>query len=91
MNKTYKYEWCLKCGADRSNKQEEEVCECGGKIFLFGDTIILEYGKFKCNCGSEEFQKVFRMNRNPIYDTTYKCNRCGATIGKQVYYESPYM
>ena len=91
MSKKYKYEWCMSCKTDHSDKQKEEICQCGGRNFLFGDTIVLEDGKFKCSCGSEKFQQMFHMNRNPIYDTTYKCIKCGATIGKQVYYESPYL
>ena len=89
--KDYKYEWCLNCNKDHSDKQDEEICGCGGRSFLFGDTDIQKDDRYICECGNDEFNQVFHMNRSPIYDTTYKCTSCGANVGKQIYCESPYL
>lgn len=91
IDKKYKYEWCLNCNKDHSDKQDEEVCKCGGRNFLFGDTIIQKDGRYICTCGNDELKQMFRLNHSLIYDTTYRCTSCGANVGKQIYYENPYV
>ena len=87
MAKEYKTEYCMDCKSDHSDKQKEEICECGGRNFIFGDTVVLEDGKFKCSCGSDEFRLIARVNMNPVYNGTYMCSKCGAIVVKQLYLE----
>ncbi len=83
-------EYCMVCGNE--NPQDREVCQCGGRNFVFGSNF--EYSKEQgvvCQCGSKEFKMVSHFNMNPIYNKTYRCNTCGNGIGVQTYYESPYL
>lgn len=88
MIKTEK-EYCMKCG--NLNPQDREICECGGRNFVFGNNFTYENKKVVCGCGNDKFQMTFHMNANPIYTKNYKCSECGNIIGTQTYYESPYM
>jgi hypothetical protein len=81
--KNYEKEYCMKCG--KTNPHGREVCECGGRNFVFGNNF--NYTKEKgviCDCGNNKFEMVFHLNMNPIYEKTYKC-KCGNRIGVQVY------
>jgi hypothetical protein len=90
MKKDYKYEYCLKCKIDHSDKQDEEVCECGSRDFIFGDKIAKSEQGFSCGCGNPKLKMTCHMNCDPIYNSTYVCENCGAVIGKQVYLEDSY-
>ena len=82
--------FCLKCNKDLSEVRNLISCECGGRDFIFGKTIIRRSDRFSCNCGNSEFKRISHMNMNPTYITTYECTKCNATVGKEIYYESPY-
>lgn len=82
--KEYKHEFCLKCLQE--NPQDREVCECGGRNFVFGDKINIVDGKVVCDCGATEFRMAMHMNMHPIYNKTYKCD-CGSHFGMQTYLE----
>ena len=86
----YNHEFCLSCF--KENPQDREICECGGRNFVFGDHIKLVDKQVVCDCGSTEFKMTFHMNCSPIYDKTYKCE-CGKCFGMQTYhksYDDPY-
>lgn len=82
--------FCLTCKKDLSNRETLGGCECGSNDFIYGDTITLQDGVFKCSCGSDKFKKVSHFNMNPRYISTYQCYGCDALVSKETYYESPY-
>jgi len=88
MNQKYEKEYCMVCG--NINPQDREICECGGRNFVYGNKFTYEDKKVVCNCGSDQFKTTFHMNTNPIYIKNYKCIFCGNIIGMQTYYKSPY-
>lgn len=86
----FEKEYCMTCG--RENPQDREICECGGRNFVFGDNF--HYHKKKgvtCGCGNNQFQMISHVNMNPIYNKTYRCVQCDNVIGVQTYYKSPYL
>lgn len=85
----FEKEFCMKCG--KENPQDREICECGGRNFVFGDSFQYIDGKVICNCGNDKFKMITHINMNPIYNKTYRCSKCGNHIGVQIYYESPYL
>lgn len=88
MTKTYEKEFCMVCG--KENPQDREICECGGRNFVFGNKFTFENREVVCSCGNNRFQMTSHINMNPIYNKTYKCSKCGNSIGVQTYYKSPY-
>ena len=89
--KSNEIEYCMKC--ENKNPVDKEVCDCGGRNFVFGGIDTFTYtkeGGATCNCGSKKFTMMAHINRNPIYDKTYMCASCGTVIGTQTYYKSPY-
>ncbi len=85
--KHYKHEYCLSC--KQENPQDQAICKCGGRNFVFGDYISIIDDKIQCECGSQEFKMTFHMNSSPIYNKTYKCD-CGKSFGMQTYVEDSY-
>lgn len=82
--------FCMACKKDLSDVEHMEMCECGSKNFIYGNTVTsTEYG-FGCSCGCSKFKMVAHINMNPKYISTYECIECGETISTEVYYESPY-
>lgn len=82
-------EYCMSCGED--NPSDREICECGGRNFIFGKNFSLKDKKAVCNCSCDTFELVLSINRSPFHDKTYKCNKCDNTIGVQVYAENEYI
>lgn len=79
-------EYCLDCG--KENTQDKEICSCGGRRFVYGNNFRFKKGEgITCECGCEHFEIVSHFSMNPIYETTYKCARCGNCIHVQTYYE----
>mgnify|MGYP001248751108 FL=1 len=74
-------EYCLECGNE--NPPEKEVCECGGRNFVWGDDIILKDGKIICKCGNDKFNFSMHMLFTKFGNTTYVCSECGNVVGKQ--------
>ena len=81
-------EYCMVCG--NPNPPDREICECGGRNFVYGNNFTYENKKAVCDCGNDQFQMTFHMNANPIYTKNYKCMKCGNVIGVQTYYKSEY-
>ena len=81
----YNHEFCLSCF--KENPQDREVCECGGRNFVFGDYINIVDGKIVCDCGGTEFEMVMHMNMSPIYNKSYACS-CSRGFGVQTYCKS---
>lgn len=81
--KEYKHEFCLRCFNE--NPQDREVCECGGRNFVFGDHIGIVDKQVTCDCGGRQFKMVMHMNMTPIYNRTMKCEACGNCFGVQTY------
>jgi hypothetical protein len=88
MTKT-ELEFCMACG--NPNPQDQAICECGGRNFVFGNNFTYEDKEVKCSCGNDQFRMTFHMNADPIYTKNYKCTKCGNVIGIQTYYKSPYI
>ena len=88
IKKQYKHEYCVKC--KQENPQDREICECGGRNFIFGDSVVYQDDKFKCECGSEEFVLSTHMNMNPIHNSTYMCAECKSPVGVQTYVKDYY-
>lgn len=86
INTDYEKEYCMRCGNE--NPQDKEICDCGGRNFVFGNnfTYTLESGVV-CDCRNRKFKMVSHINMNPIYNKTYKCDKCTNVIGVQVYCE----
>jgi len=88
--KTFKeeVEYCMKCG--EINPPDREICDCGGRKFIFGEKGSFRFkdNKIICKCGNNGFKMTFHMNCNPIYNTTYQCTKCGNYIGVQSYVEN---
>lgn len=80
--------FCMKCKKDLTNIEKLNQCECGSKDFIYGDTVTMSEGKFLCNCGCTEMEKIAHINMNPTYITTYECCECGAKISTETYFES---
>lgn len=90
MAKVAEIEYCMKCANE--NPTDREMCTCGGRNFVFGQNFHYEKETGAvCNCGNNVFQMVGHINMNPIYNSTYKCVKCGNIVGVQTYYESPYL
>lgn len=70
MNKKYRNEFCLKC--KQENPQDQEICVCGGRNFIFGDHINIFDKKYVCDCGNSTVQLVMSMNMSPIHHSTYR-------------------
>ena len=85
INKTYKHEFCMSC--KQENPQNQAICKCGGRNYVFGDDVKFVGDKIVCDCGCEKFKMTFHMNCNPIYNATYQC-KCGYYFGTQTYCES---
>lgn len=83
--------FCLECKADLTNKKNPTRCSCGSRNFIYGSTLAYEDGVFRCSCGSTDFNWKGHVNCNPRYITSYACAKCGSAVGKETYYESPYM
>jgi hypothetical protein len=81
-------EFCMKCG--NPNTPDREICECGGRNFVFGNDFIYKNKKVVCNCGNDKFEKISHVNMPPFYNATYKCSKCRNIVATQIYYESPY-
>jgi len=65
MNQKYEKEYCMVCG--NINPQDREICECGGRNFIYGNNFTYENKKVICNCSNDQFKMTFHMNMNPIY------------------------
>ena len=76
------------CG--NPNPQDQPICACGGRNFIFGENFTYENKELVCSCGCKGFMLSFTMNANPIHTKNYKCVECGNVIGMQTYYKSPY-
>jgi hypothetical protein len=85
----YEHSYCMKCSTEVS--QEQEVCECGSKSFVFGNAFTYEDKKVRCACGNDRFEMVMHINRSPYYNKTYRCGDCGNAIGVQRYVPNPYL
>ena len=83
--KEYKHEFCTSCFQE--NPQDQAICNCGGRGFIYGDSISVIGNKVVCDCGSDEFDFVSSVNMSPIHNMTYKCSKCKAIFGKQLYIE----
>ena len=88
INKYYKHEYCMSC--KQENPQDREICECGGRKFIFGDTVILKDDKFQCECGSNQLIFSTSVNMSPIHNTTYLCGNCNGIVGIQTYIKNDY-
>lgn len=86
--KHYKHEFCMSCHEE--NPQDQPICKCGGRNFVFGDNISIVDKKVQCDCGSQKFNMAFHISGSPIFNTTYKCNECGKCFGMQTYLEDEY-
>jgi hypothetical protein len=80
----YKHEFCLSCF--KENPQDREICECGGRNFVFGDYINIVDNQLVCDCGGKESRMVMHVNMSPIYNKSYACSGCGRGFGVQTYY-----
>ncbi len=89
MKTNTELEFCMDCG--KVNPQDQEICKCGSRNFVFGNNFSYTDKKVICNCGNDKFKQTFHMSGNPIYTTNYKCTKCKNLIGVQTYYESPYI
>ena len=85
----YQLEFCMGCG--EPNPPEQEICNCGGRDFVYGNGFTYKNKEVTCDCGNVGFKEVIHINGNPIYTTNYKCLKCGNVISTQIYYESPYL
>ena len=81
-------EYCMKCGNE--NPQDREICECGGRNFVFGNKFKYINKKVVCDCGNDKFQMTMHFNMSPIYTRNYKCSGCGNIIGMQTYCENTF-
>lgn len=86
--KYYKHEYCLSC--KQENPQDQAICKCGGRNFVFGDYISIVDDKVQCDCGSTEFKMTFHMNSSPVFNKTYKCDCCGKYFGMQTCIKDDY-
>jgi hypothetical protein len=68
----------------QENPQDQAICKCGGRHFVFGDHVGVDEKGVFCECGCREFTMTFHMNSHPIYNKTYKCT-CGHSFGVQYY------
>lgn len=87
----YKREYCMDCKKDLSENQGRKKCECGSRNFIYGNKIVKTEKGFSCECGSELFKTTCHVNMNPKYITTMQCSVCGAIVGKEIFYQSPYL
>jgi hypothetical protein len=53
----YEKEYCMKCGQE--NPQDQAICKCGGRNFIFGNKFTYENKKATCNCGNDKFTMSF--------------------------------
>jgi hypothetical protein len=81
--KYYEKEYCMVCGNE--NPQDREVCDCGGRDFVFGDKFTYVDGKVICNCGSLEFRMSTHVDFNDFANTTYVCTKCGNPVAVQTH------
>jgi DNA-directed RNA polymerase subunit RPC12/RpoP len=87
----YKHEYCMECGKDHSDKLSEEVCECGSRNFIYGDSLVKTDKGYDCGCNNPMLEVKLRVCGSPLSNVTYVCKNCGAQIGQQIYYENPYL
>lgn len=80
-------EYCMDCG--KENPQDREICECGGRSFIYGNnfTYTKENG-IVCNCGNNEFKFLSHLNMTPFHEYVYLCDKCKNKIGRQTFSES---
>lgn len=76
-------EYCMSCG--NLNPLDREICDCGGRKFVFGKNFKLEKGVTICNCGSDKFIFALHLNLGSIHEIKYKCSNCSNIIGIQSY------
>ena len=79
----YEHEYCMKCGNE--NPQDREVCDCGGRDFVFGDKFTYIDKRIVCNCGSTEFKMSTHMDFINFASTTYVCVNCKNPVAIQTY------
>lgn len=82
--------FCMECQKDLSNIENLSECECGGRNFIYGFTVVKTEGGFACSCGSTQMKQTSHINMNPTYISTYQCCGCDANISTETYYDSPY-
>lgn len=46
-------EYCMVCG--NPNPPDREICECGGRNFVYGNNFKYENKKVVCDCGNDQF------------------------------------
>lgn len=83
--------YCMKCKKELTDVEDLEICECGSKNFIYGRTVVVENGKFMCECGSDTMKMNAHIDMSSKHITTYYCSNCGEPISTETYYESQYI
>lgn len=82
--------FCSDCFADLSDVENLEVCECGSKNFIYGETLVSKDGVLQCECGNNRMRNVVHMDFTDRFVNTYRCVGCGAAISVEGHREMPW-
>lgn len=87
-------EFCLAC--KKPNPVDREICECGGRNFVYGRDFSLILNpltnetEIVCDCGGKEFSLKVSLGFTKYHERKYKCAKCNNVINIQENHESEY-
>ena len=79
MKKSY----CANCKKEVS--EDMKKCDCGSRVFIFGDIKMDEENHATCACGSQTFKQTMHLDYTDKAVTYYQCTECGCVNGKECY------
>lgn len=75
--------FCMNC--KKEVEESVEICNCGGKVFVFGDVKYDGKKDFLCSCGNEKFQSKSHIDFIEKSVTNYQCSECRNLIGIEAF------
>lgn len=81
-----KVSYCMKCRKEVD--KDIEQCECGCKMFAFGENGDFKFnkeGNIVCKCGSEKFIRGSHIDYSNKAVNNYICLNCNTFIGTESY------